>query len=246
VPQIREWLGLRLSRPELLVEPFAGGGIVTLTAVAENLVDQAIMVELDQQVASVWQTILGSDCEWLMQQIDEFHPSVDTVSELMSVAPASTRDMAFQTIVKNRTYYGGIIAAGSSPLKRGDNDKGVASRWYPSTLNKRIGAIYELRDRITVINGDGLRVTQTLASSSNTAFFIDPPYVTSGRRLYTHYAVDHALVFSVAAQIQGDFLITYDDADSIRELAAGHGFNVSEINMRTRQSVSKKELLITR
>jgi DNA adenine methylase len=234
------------SRPELLVEPFAGGGIVTLTSVAENLVDRAIMVELDQQVAAVWQTILGSDCEWLMQQIDEFCPSFDTVSELMSVAPASIRDMAFQTIVKNRTYHGGIIAAGSSALKRGENGKGIASRWYPSTLNKRIGAIHELRDRITIINGDGLQVMQTWVRSSNTAFFIDPPYVAAGRRLYTHYIVDHALIFSIAAQIQGDFLMTYDDVDSIRELAADHGFQVSEINMQTRQAVNKNELLITR
>ena len=45
VPHIREWLAR--TEPAVLVEPFAGGGIVSLTAVMEELVDRCIMIEID-------------------------------------------------------------------------------------------------------------------------------------------------------------------------------------------------------
>jgi len=35
------------------VEPFAGGGIISLTALFERLVDRVVMVELDEDIASV-------------------------------------------------------------------------------------------------------------------------------------------------------------------------------------------------
>src|ERR1017187_5676540 len=53
VPRIRQWLGSFSVRPADLIEPFAGGGIVSLTAVFENLVERAILVELDHDIASV-------------------------------------------------------------------------------------------------------------------------------------------------------------------------------------------------
>ena len=52
VPHILEWL--KTTRPSILIEPFAGGGIVSLTAVMDGLVERAIMVELDREVAAFW------------------------------------------------------------------------------------------------------------------------------------------------------------------------------------------------
>ncbi len=53
VPHIRQWLASRKSPPNDFIEPFAGGGIVSLTVAAENLADHVTMVELDEQVAAV-------------------------------------------------------------------------------------------------------------------------------------------------------------------------------------------------
>ena len=50
-----------MKGPRLLVEPFAGGGIVSLTAVMENLADESIMVELDKDVAA---TLESSPVLW--------------------------------------------------------------------------------------------------------------------------------------------------------------------------------------
>ena len=46
VPHIRAWLGA-LESPRLLIEPFAGGGTTSLTAIMEGLAPNCLMVELD-------------------------------------------------------------------------------------------------------------------------------------------------------------------------------------------------------
>ena len=65
VPQVRKWLFSMSAKPTELIEPFAGGGIIGLTAAAEELVDSVTMVELDSEIAAVWQTILSNQAAWL-------------------------------------------------------------------------------------------------------------------------------------------------------------------------------------
>jgi hypothetical protein len=47
VPRIRQWLASLETKPAEFVEPFAGGGIVSLTVAFEQLADSVTMVELD-------------------------------------------------------------------------------------------------------------------------------------------------------------------------------------------------------
>src|SRR5947208_13379421 len=61
VPYLRSWLASLPRKPSVFVEPFAGGGIASLTAVMEGLADRAIMAELDSGVASVWKVVLSDD-----------------------------------------------------------------------------------------------------------------------------------------------------------------------------------------
>ena len=53
VPRIRSWFRSMKQKPKLLVEPFAGGGIVGLTVAFEQLAPKVLLVELDEDVASV-------------------------------------------------------------------------------------------------------------------------------------------------------------------------------------------------
>ena len=58
IPHIRAWLRGIKPTPRLLIEPFAGGGTVSLTAVMEGLVDHCLMAELDPDVAAFWHAAL--------------------------------------------------------------------------------------------------------------------------------------------------------------------------------------------
>ena len=126
VPTFREWVKNQQSSPRLLIEPFAGGGIISLTALFENLVDSVVMVELDEDIAAVWQTVVAGDSRWLASQILEFDLTREMVVQEISRTPTSIRERAFQTVLRNRTLHGGILAEGAGFVKTGENGKASA------------------------------------------------------------------------------------------------------------------------
>lgn len=81
VPTFRNWVASLKEKPRILIDPFAGGGIISLTALFENLVDEVIMVELDEEVAAVWETILNGETEWLAHRILTFTMTRENIEE---------------------------------------------------------------------------------------------------------------------------------------------------------------------
>ena len=76
-------------------------------------------------------------------------------------------------------------------------------------------------------------------------FFIDPPYITAGKRLYTHYALDHEKLFFLTAQIKGKFMLTYDDTEIIRKLADKYNLIYKTVGMKTTHHLEKNEIIIS-
>lgn len=250
VPYIRAWLKSLPTRPKLFVEPFVGGGIVSLTVGFEQLATQVNMVELDEDVAAVWSTIFGKDNSWLCQRIQEFDISPEAIKTELALPVDNLRQRAFNTILKNRTFHGGILAPGSSMVKHGEGGKGVKSRWYPKTLSQRISNIWEFRDRFQFHQTDGIQFMVDKAQNSQAVFFIDPPYTAgtkgkrAGRRLYRHSQLDHNRLFEVAAALKGDFLMTYDNDQEVVELAKSHGFDWEVVPMKNTHHAEMDELLV--
>ena len=250
VPQLRHWLRHIEFKPAVFVEPFVGGGIISLTVAFEKLADKVVMVERDEDVAAVWQTMLTDDNEWLAQRIEDFELTDESCRSVIAEEPALRRDRAFRTILKNRTFHGGILAAGSAPVKFGENGKGIKSRWYAKTIAGRIRDIFTVRDRIEFVQGDGIAAIRSHARKKKAVFFIDPPYTAAGKRagnrLYTHHALDHELLFSEVGKISGDFLMTYDNAADLVHMAENHEFQTQTIAMKNTHHAVMNELLIGR
>ena len=246
IPIVRRWLKANKSTAKELIEPFAGGGIVSLTAVAERLVTKATMVELDEDVSAVWETIFGKDGNWLAKELLRFKVTPSSVERVLGKRNRSVRQRAFSTLLKNRVNHGGILAEGAGLLKHGENGKGLLSRWYPETLHRRILNIIMFKSGIDFICGDGMNLMKETADRTDTLYFIDPPYTVAGKRLYQYPNIDHAMLFSLANELKGDFLITYDDALDIRTLASEHGFDLRLIPMMNTHHATKNELLISR
>lgn len=248
VPHVRKWLRSRKERPSVLIEPFAGGGIVGLTAAFEDLADRVIMIELDVSVAAVWKTILSDDNDWLAERVSTFEMSLENLKAELAVAPDSTKMLGFHTLLRNRTCHGGILAPGSGVLKYGENGKGIRSRWYPETLRKRIQNIKSVRDKITFIEGDGIDAVAKYSRDKRAAFFIDPPYTAAGKRagsrLYTHCELDHVALFEQCKKITGDFLMTYDVADELISMAGTRDFQVDKVSMKNTHHSTMEELVI--
>ncbi|WIG61338.1 MAG: D12 class N6 adenine-specific DNA methyltransferase [Ktedonobacterales bacterium] len=250
IPRVRRWLRSRHPLSALLIEPFAGGGIVSLTAAFEKLAEHILMVELDDQVAAVWHTIIEGDADWLALQIAQFELTPEEVATALANDDPTPQAKAFRTILKNRVQRGGILAPGAGLIKYGEDGRGLASRWYPTTLKRRILDIARVRERLTFIEGDGLDVMRAFAHHDDAVFFIDPPYTAAGKRagsrLYTCSDLDHDELFVIASTLRGNFLMTYDDAEGVRDLARKHGFDTETIAMKNTHHAKMTELLISR
>lgn len=250
VPRLREWLLSQRRKPRRLIEPFAGGGIISLSAVFERLVDTALMVELDHEIAAVWKTIIDGDAGWLANRILSFEMTKENAVIELAKNRQSTRGIAFQTIIKNRIFHGGILAAGAGFIKHGESGKGVLSRWYPATLAKRLKNIDLVRNRLEFIYGDAFETLEANIENDRSVYFIDPPYTAggkkAGKRLYKHFDLDHEALFSLCSKLRGDFIMTYDNAEEVKELALKYGFQAKPIPMKNTHHAKMTELVIGR
>lgn len=252
VPEIKTWLA-RFDPPALFVEPFAGGGIVSLTVALEHLADRVVMVELDDDVAAVWLTAFGpsqSDFDWLCSQILTFDMDPERVRTILADNPVDLRRRAFRTILKNRVNRGGILAPGASLVKVGENNKGLRSRWYPETLVRRFHAIRTVRDRVDFYHTDAFHAIDAYHARDDVIWFLDPPYTAGGKRagsrLYVHNELDHDRLFDAMASAAGNFLMTYDDAPEVFALAQHHHMHVVHVPMKNTHHQVMHELLISR
>ena len=251
IPHIRKWLCRKAEKPGLLVEPFAGGGIVSLTAVMEDLVGRCLMAEIDRDVAAFWHAALDHGPE-LVKRVERFALTREALEVLARDRPDDPVERGFRTLALNRTRRGGILAPGAYFLRSGENGRGIASRWYPGTLVSRLQAIREHSGRIGFRETDGLHLLETLPGGlgRGVVVFADPPYTASsgkraGRRLYARSEIDHRRLFGMLAEGGADFLMTYDEAPEILGLVREHGFHAMRVVMRNAHHARVPELVIT-
>jgi DNA adenine methylase len=245
IPTVRQWLKQERKIAKELIEPFAGGGIVSLTTAFEKLADHVLMVEIDEEIAAVWEVILNGKNKWLADKIYSYDLTLENVKTELANPNKELQDIAFCTILKNRVFHGGILAKGSGMIKNGENGKGITSRWYPKTLRDRILAIGYVKDKINFILGDAFEVLEQNLNNKSTYFFIDPPYTSAGKRLYTHFNIDHEKLFELTAQLQGKFMLTYDDTPWIRQLVKKYNLQYRTIPMKTTLHIKKNEIIIS-
>jgi len=245
IPTVRQWLKQENKAISILIEPFAGGGIVSLTAAFEKLAEQITMVELDEEIAAVWEVIFNGKNKWLADKIYSFELTHENIKAELDNPVKLLQDVAFCTILKNRVFHGGILAKGAGMIKNGENGRGIASRWYPKTLRDRILAISFVKSKINFITGDAFEVLEQNLSNEQAYFFIDPPYTVAGKRLYTHFDIDHERLFELSAQLKGKFMLTYDDTTEIRQLANKYNLQYKTMPMKTTLHYKKNEIIIS-
>lgn len=250
IPHIHAWLTGIEPRPKLLIEPFAGGAIVSLTAVMDGLVDRCWMMELDRDVAAFWRAALRHGPA-LCEMIRQFQPTRKEVEALSRRSPANDLERGFRTLVMNRTRSGGILAPGAALLSYGENGKGVASRWYPETLIQRLADISNYAPSIRFFEANGIDMLRNLPDLCDDEYvlFVDPPYTAggkrAGKRLYARNEVDHDGLFELLADTNADFLATYDMTDEILTLVRKHGFHAIQVLMKNTHHTRIPELVIS-
>jgi len=217
---------------------------VSLTAGFENLAKHILMAELDPGVAAVWKVVLNGQSEWLARKILNFDLTEETARSELNRKRRDTKHIAFQTILRNRVQRGGIMAPGAGLIKSGEGGRGITSRWYPTTLARRIREINQQKDKFTFLETDAFKVIQDHRNDRDTCFYIDPPYLVASKRLYSSWQVDHEKLFKDLSRCRGDVLMSYDNTVEIAELAKTTGFQTRPIAMKSSHHAKMTELLI--
>ena len=249
IPHARIWL--RMVKPWMLVEPFAGGASVTLTAIMERLVERGILIELDNEVANFWWGVL-----YRGEQLAAEVRRMTSPEALLHIRewPAPQYDLvgkALRLLVLNRTNRGGVLAEGAAAMNKGEKGKGIASRWYPDTLADRIMEIsfhspfIKLRHGDAI--GDGLLTKLLDWYGDRGAVFLDPPYPDTGERLYDHHEVDIGELFIfLGGRPNTHFLMTLPCTDDVLAYVKDFHFHAVRVPVKTGHHLMKDELVVTR
>lgn len=181
IPCVRRWLQSQEKKPRLLIEPFAGGAVTSLTAVAEDLVSCACFAELDADVAAVWTCALSSENAKLRRRLMDFKVTRAAVRALLASihGSRSVTEHALSVLLQNRMNHGGILAPGAGLLRKGEAGRGLRSRWYPQTLAARLKAIHELKDRLCFSCTDAFDLLEKHKEQKTTEAFVYPPDVVN-------------------------------------------------------------------
>ena len=235
-------------------EPYAGGGAAALQLLEEGTVDRVLLNDGDVRIYSVWKSILTRAPEFLSlladtpATIENWHRNkriVDSPEEF------SELEVGFATFFLNRTNRSGIIR-GAGPI----GGYAQSGKWkldvrYPvGALAQRIEWLADNRHRIDVTNLDGLeflRQSQVNGLLKNTFWFIDPPYVTAGSRLYLNTMNEMAhrrLAHFLRTCESTAWAMTYDDHPLIRELYSTHVVEPLNIHYSLQNKRSATEVLI--
>lgn len=249
IPEVVQWVNSHGFVAKALVEPFGGGANVGLFLLMEELVETLVLGELDRKLVAFWTTVL-EDGSWLANEVIRFRPNERNLRCVLQSPATSRRQLAFQTLLRNRTSRGGIIANGAGLLNRGEREQGAFSRWYPETLASRILRINSYRHRITFSETSAFTLIRNRRLGKRNLFFIDPPYSvtedSAGRRLYDHHEISHEQLFAAVAKLRGAALMTYENSRKISKLAREYEFSYLRIPMRNSHHETMKELLISK
>lgn len=251
VPTVKAWLHALPAKPQLFIEPFAGGASVGLTVAYNGLADKVLLTELDDAVAAVWKVLItakDADYEALCQSVLDFSMKEETVLAVVNKTEKSLVERAFATIVANRANRGGILAAGVGLMKNGEGGKGIASRWYPETLVKRFKMIRSMKSRLIFQQRDAFELFAEHGADAQKCWFVDPPYTAGGKnagaRLYNLHSLDHEKLFKGMSEASGAVMATYDAAPEVLELAKNWGFAVHDARMRNTHNELMDEVIL--
>ena len=219
-------------------EPFAGGAGLALSLLFDGYVSHIYLNDLDTSVFAFWASIL--------EQPDDFCVFLEKTAVtpeqwfiqkhiLSNPSQYSLFELGFATFFLNRTNHSGILQGGIIGGYHQDGKYKLDCRFNKINLKKKIKDIVSWRNYITLTRFDGCEfITDVVNNNPNDCLtFIDPPYYQKGPKLY-YNAFKHSdhikLAKLIQNDLQGKWIVTYDDVPEIRNMYVNSPIVPYEIN----------------
>ena len=241
------------SGSRVYAEPFCGGAGAAAILLKLGTVDEIHLNDADPKVYAAWKAILEEPnrfADSIMESaidLDSWHKCRDIVTGAQSI----NFDLGFATFFLNRTSRSGIVI-GAGPIGGYDqNGKWkIDARFNREALAQRVLWLGSVRSSIKLTQEDGLTFLTRSAKRlpiNRTLFFVDPPYVTAGGRLYLN-AMNEAKHVALSDVLQSDMLphwvLTYDDHPLIRGLYVNRPLKDLSVTYSLQKKRKECEVLI--
>jgi DNA adenine methylase len=185
-----------LGRPELFVEPFAGGASTALRLAGAGIVDRILLADADPLVTRFWQ-VAAADTDWLIGRMWDEPVTLDRWDYWRTWTPAgaSDRESAVKCLFLNRTTFSGILHGRAGPIggRRQASQYKIGCRFNKTALETRlrlIGDLYTSNRLADVWCKDWKTTLEDVAEwyprliPNRVIAYLDPPYWNKSARLY--------------------------------------------------------------
>lgn len=238
------------------LEPYAGGAGAAIRLLGANVVDNIYLNDADIRVYEVWRAMKYEN-DRFVAAIEETPVNLNTwyVQKCIVDNPATARDgfeLGFATFFLNRTNRSGIVR-GAGPIG-GYKQEGAWKldvRFNKSAIVERVKWIGQNADRIHLSNMDGLSFIKKSSNEidlSRSLYFVDPPYVSAGSRLYLNGMRDRdhrVLGAYLCSGVIPHWIVTYDDCPLIRDSYSGAQIKRLEVLYSLQNKRVEGEILVT-
>jgi len=115
VNYIIDALMINSFKPSVYVEPFVGGGSIAINLLANELVDQVVLIDRDPWITGFWKDVFF-DTDWIIEQIQNIEVNIENWNLYKNSKPRTIREQAITCLFLNRTSFSGILENRAGPL----------------------------------------------------------------------------------------------------------------------------------
>jgi DNA adenine methylase len=205
------------------VEPYAGGAGAALFLLMNDKVQRIVINDLDKAIYAFWKSATEKS-EQFAKKILTTPITIAEWKRQKQIYLNENADMferGFATFFLNRTNRSGVMNAGPIGGKRQEGSYKINAKYNKKDLAERIRKIGEYKEKIEVLNEDGIKLAKRYLSQKNVFIYLDPPYFKKGAMLYlNHYDEDDhkKLADLLNAHADEHWVLTYDETAKIRSL----------------------------
>ncbi len=224
------------------VEPFVGGGVVSLNMLARGLASRVRLNDRDPAVAALWTAAIQQPGQ-LIDRVWNFpgddRAAVEEVFKARRSGSLRGLDLAFAELIARRRSY-----------RNKAREPWHNRPWRADIAVDRIRTAHKLlRGRVvgdTCTALDALDVIQEQQRGGVRFLFLDPPYVEQGPGVYSHGMTEdgHRRLGDILRATDCPWLLCYDDSGLIREVYAGFDIQCVSVPLYSGPAQRRAELRI--
>jgi DNA adenine methylase len=250
-PFVKELLRVNKLSDGSYIEPYAGGAGLALELLLQEHVSHIYLNDICRPVWAFWDAVVNNS-EKLSKLVRDTPLTMDIWDIQKKILKNALREddlkVGFAMFYLNRTNRSGILNGGVIGGRDQSGPWKIDARYNRTELVRRISAIANVSDRISLSNEDARVFLRTGARKwgKKSLIYLDPPYYVKGRSLYLdcyeHH--DHELIGQqmMSGSVKQKWIVSYDNVQEIRVIYEGctnmqYSLNYSAHEARTGSEV---------